>query len=474
VTPAKIVQGFFEEADSDPCPVCGEVGCRKPEHLAPDDPDRARRVTEDALATEFTRRHHDELLYVNDWGRWLRWTGTHWRLERTLAVFDLARTVAREAAATLRNEKLAAKVEAAATVAAIVTLARADRVHARLPEDFDTDPWVLNTPAGVIDLRTGETRPHRRTDMLTKVTAVSPGAVVSPLWLGCLRTWTCGDGELEAFLRRLAGYWLTGLTVEEILALFWGPGGNGKTKYLEAIRYILGTDYVTGVAMETLIITHGEQHPTDVADLRGKRLAVACETEEGRRLAEAKVKQLTGGDRLRARFMRRDFFEFDPTHKLVIVGNHKPQLRNVDDAMKRRLLLVPWSATIAPADRDPELAGKLRAEAPGILRWMLDGCAEWQRDGLRPPAIVATATEDYFATADVFQRWADDCLTFAPNATMPKAEAWESWSTWAERTGEVVGTADRHREWLQRRVDEARLGKARTRSWIGVGLRGDQ
>ena len=139
--------------------------------------------------------------------------------------------------------------------------------------------------------------------------------------------------------------------------------------------------------METLIVTTGEQHPTDVADLRGKRLAIATETEEGRRLAESKVKQLTGGDRLRARYMRRDFFEFDPTHKLLIVGNHRPVLRNVDEAIKRRLLLVPFTATIPPEKRDPDLSVKLQAERPAILGWMLDGCLEWQRDGLNPAAL---------------------------------------------------------------------------------------
>lgn len=431
-------------------------------------------LTEDALAAEFTRRHRDDLRYVHEWGRWLKWDGHRWAHERTLRVFDLAREITHEVGAGILNGRLRARIQGASTVAAIVTLARADRAHARVTEDHDGDPWLLNTPEGTVDLRTGEMRPHRREDGITKVTPVSPGECVSALWRECLAVWTEGDVELEAFLQRIAGYFLTGSVREERLPIVHGPGSNGKTRFVEALRSCLGEDYVTGVAMETLIVTRGEQHPTDVADLRGKRLAIAVETEEGRRLAESKVKQLTGGDRLRARFMRRDFFEFEPTHKLLIVGNHKPELRNVDEAMKRRLLLIPFEARIPPEKRDPYLAEKLKAERPGILRWMLDGCLAWQREGLRPPERVLAATHDYFETADAFGRWAEEEIVFNPNATMTKAAAWGSWKGWAERNGEFVGGQQRLREYLlaKPKLDEARVGHGGPRSWIGGGLKG--
>lgn len=433
-------------------------------------------LTEDALALEFTRRHRDELLYVHEWGKWLRWDGRRWAFERTLAVYDLARDITREAVAATRDARAKARIEAASTVAAVVTLARADRAHARVPEAFDADIWLLNTPAGTADLRSGHMRPHRREDGITKVTPISPADTGAPLWVECLKTWTEGDDELIGFLQRLAGYFLTGSTREEILPIIHGPGGNGKTKWIEAIRSCLGPDYAGGIAMETLIITNGEQHPTDVADLRGKRLAIACETEEGRRLAESKVKLLTGGDRLRARFMRRDFFEFDPTHKLLVIGNHRPALQNVDEAMRRRLVLIPFEAQIPIEKRDPDLAGKLAAERPGILRWMIEGCLAWQRDGLRAPARVTAATESYFETADAFGRWSDECLVFASSATATKAAAWGSWKAWAEANGEFVGNERRLGEYLSRRsgVDEVRLGKSRARTWLGLGIRGDE
>lgn len=428
--------------------------------------------SEDALAAEFTADHRDDLLYVHEWGRWLRWDGTRWAPERTLAVYDLARSRARSTASAAADARIRARISNAATVAGIVRLARADRAHARVTEDFDRDPWLLNTPSGTVDLRTGTMRAHHRGDLITQSTPVSPVDAEPVLWLACLRTWTRGDADLEGFLRRLIGYTLTGSTREERLPIFYGPGGNGKSKFVETARACLGADYATSITMESLIVTTGDQHPTDLADLRGKRLALANETEEGRRLAESKIKSLTGGDRVRARYMRRDFFEFTPTHKLIIVGNHKPALRNVDEAMRRRLLLVPFTAEIAPDQRDPNLSAKLVAELPAILGWAIRGAAEWYRDGLLPPASVLAATEDYFATADALGRWSEDRLLFDPNATATKADTFADWKAWAEHNGEFVGKQERLREYLLRLpgVDEARLGKG-VRAWIGLGLR---
>jgi putative DNA primase/helicase len=371
----------------------------------PADEPTAADLSEDALALEFKPSPPGRPALRARVGQWLRWDGARWASERTLAVFDLARAMLRELSTSSTKASLVAKLESAATVAAIVTLARVDRRHARVTDDFDQDPWLLNTPAGTVDLRGGALRPHRQTDGITKITPVAPCEGEAPLWGACLQTWTQGDAELLAFLQRLAGYILTGSVKEEVLAIVHGPGANGKTKFIETLRACLGPAYVTSVAMETLIVATGEQHPTDLADLRGKRLAIATETDEGRRLAEAKIKALTGRDRLRARYMRRDFFEFEPTHKLVIVGSHRPVLRNVDEAMRRRLLLIPFDAVIVAEARDPDLGEKLLAERPGILAWAIRGCLAWQAQGLRPPARVRAATDEYLETADAFGRW---------------------------------------------------------------------
>ena len=220
-----------------------------------------RDLTEDALALEFSQQHAEQVAYVHEWRRWLAWDGMRWAEERTLDVFNLSRTLCREASGRATQRALAAKIESAATVSAIVSLARADRRHARLAAHFDRDPWLLNSPAGTIELRTGRLRAHQRTDGVTKVTAVSPKAGTPARWLHCLKTWTQDDDALTAFLQRLTGYFLTGSVREEVLPIIHGPGGNGKTKFVETIRGCLGPDYTTNVVMETLIVTRGEQHP---------------------------------------------------------------------------------------------------------------------------------------------------------------------------------------------------------------------
>jgi putative DNA primase/helicase len=434
------------------------------------DPERAAALVEraglsdDALALLLTSRYRDELVYVNLWGRWLRWDGARWKHETTLVIFDLARDLLRELAPDKKT------IRSAKTVNAVVSLARVDRAHARVPEDFDRWPMLLNTPAGTVDLRTGAMKAHAPGDLLTKVTPVSPGGEC-PIWRDCLRTWTCGDDELEAFLWRLFGYCLTGLVKEEVLPILYGPGGNGKTRFVEALRSIIGTDYMGNVAMETLIVTYGEQHPTDVASLRGRRVAVASETEEGRRLAEAKVKHLTGGERLQGRFMRQDFFEFDPTHKLIIVGNHKPRLVNLDDAIRRRLLLVPFVATIPEGKRDRDLEAKLRAEAPGILAWAIAGCLEWQQRGLAPPDSVRVASARYLEEQDDFAEWMRERIVREPKAATPKSEVFESWKGWAE----AHGCAARSAPWLNEKLEAldgvVEVKRHGLRVWVGLGIR---
>ena len=205
-----------------------------------------------------------------------------------------------------------------------------------------------------------------------------------------------GNTELQGFLQRYIGYCCTGFTTEHVFVFAYGTGANGKSTFINTIARIFG-DYATVADMSTFIASNTEHHPTDLAKLRGARLVVAQETQRGRRWDETKIKALTGGDKITARFMRQDFFDFTPTFKLFICGNHKPRLANVDEAMRRRLLLVPFTVQIPPAERDPQLAEKLEAEWPAILRWCIDGCLEWQRIGLAPPAIVRDATDEYFA-----------------------------------------------------------------------------
>lgn len=416
--------------------------------------DRPPQYADEALALRFTARHEHDLRYVNLWGRWLRWDGRRWRADETLEAFDLARAIAREASAEVLSRdgpiKLAAAVASAKTVAAIERLARADRRHAKRAEDWDVDPWLLNTPDGTVDLRTGRLRAHDRADLITKMTAVGPGGAC-PLWLAFLDRVFDGDRDLISFAQRMLGYSLTASIREHALFFLYGTGGNGKGVFLNTWSKLLG-DYSCVAAMETFVATKTEHHPTDLAMLRGARAVIAQETEDGQRWAESRIKALTGGDSITARFMRQDFFTFEPVFKLMIAGNHKPSLRNVDEAVRRRFNLVPFTVTIPERERDQKLPVKLQAEWPGILAWAIEGCLEWQRIGLAPPPAVRDATRSYLADEDAMGRFLDErCAMDDPGVMEEVKELYASWRDWCATTGEYAGTIKRFSQNLEAR-----------------------
>src|SRR5262245_38828352 len=247
--------------------------------------------TDEALALRFAEHNADHLRYVAIWGKWLLWDGRRWAIDDTLKAWDLSRELCRAHAAECKRPKLAAALASAKTVAAVERLARSDRRLAATVGQWDADPWVLNTPNGTVDLRTGKTRRHAPTDFITKCTTVGP-AGSCPLWHQFLEQVTGHDHELEQFLQRMCGYVLTGLTLEHALFFVYGLGGNGKTTYLNAIVEALG-DYHRTAPIETFTVARGERHPTELAGLRGARLVTATETEQGRNWAESRLKMLT-------------------------------------------------------------------------------------------------------------------------------------------------------------------------------------
>jgi P4 family phage/plasmid primase-like protien len=426
--------------------------------------------TEDALALEFTRRHAEDWRYVALWGQWLHWTGTHWQHETTLKAYHQARLVCRDTAVSCPSAKVAAKISSAGTVSAVERLARADRRHAATSDVWDRDLWALNTPGGVVDLRTGKIRAHDRADAMTRITTATPTGEC-PAWRQFLATVTRNDPELQAYLARMVGYALTGVTSEHALFFLYGTGANGKSVFVNTIAAILGA-YATNAPMDTFMAVHGERHPTDMAGLRGARLVTSIETEQGRRWAESKLKALTGGDKISARFMRQDFFEFIPQFKLVVAGNHKPSIRTIDEAMRRRLHLVPFTVTIPPKRRDKTLPERLLAERDGILAWAVQGCLEWQRIGLQPPPAVMAATEEYFEAEDALGRWLDECCLHGPNHVELSVTLFASWKSWAEAAGEFVGSQRRLTDLLLARgFEKARHKHKGTRALQGLKLR---
>jgi putative DNA primase/helicase len=385
-----------------------------------------------------------------------------------LNVYDLARKVCRHKSAECDNDRIAPRIASGATVYAVERLARSDRRHAATVDQWDANPWLLNTPGGVVDLQTGKLRPAKRGDYMTKIAAIAPGGDC-PLWRSFLSRITDGNDEFQRFLQRMAGYALTGVTREHALFFLYGTGANGKSVFLNAISGVMG-NYAKVAPVETFIASRNEHHPTELAGLQGARLITAVETEEGRQWAESKLKTLTGGDPIAAHFMRQDFFEYRPQFKLIIAGNHRPGLRSVDEAMRRRFHLLPFTVTVPASERDLELADKLRKEWGGILQWMIDGCLAWQSQRLCPPTVVSEATESYLAAEDALARWIEDRCVKGANNREATSALFADWQQWASTNEEPCGSLKRFSEHLEARgFTRTRTNAAR--GFQGIGLR---
>jgi putative DNA primase/helicase len=418
--------------------------------------------TEDAIATIFAEKYRAELRYCHDTGDWFRWNGNIWQRETTSLAFDWCRSTCRLAG---YGQKTLSK---ASTASGVERFARADRAFAVTADYWDKDPFLLGTPGGTVDTTDGKLRPARQLDYITKSTLVAPAAFAEcPIWLKFLEQATRGDAELIRFLQQWCGYSLTGDIREHALLFIFGPGGNGKGTFLNTVSRIFG-DYATVAAMETFTASKSDHHPTDLAMLRGARLVYVSETEEGRAWAENRIKALTGGDPISARFMRQDFFTYWPQFKITVIGNHKPVLRNVDDANRRRFNLAPF--TFKPDAPDLQLQDKLEAEHPAILRWMLDGALDWQENGLIRPEVVRAATADYFADQDIVHQWIDDCCDVNSSRADPLTDTssslFASWRNYAAAHGEPIGTTRGFSEKMHR------LGFQSIRDELGIRGRG--
>jgi putative DNA primase/helicase len=426
---------------------------------------RSPEFTDDALALHFAEKHKDSLRYVAALGRWLIFDGMRWRYDETLTARDYARKICREASVRCKN-KSAKTIASAKTVAAVERLAQSDRRIAATVDQFDADPWLLNTPDGILDLRSGEMSEHDSGAYLTKITGVAPDdSCPMPTWHAFLNRIMGDHGEVINYLQRVAGYSLTGSTQEHALFFCYGLGANGKTTFLNAITTCAG-DYHRAAPIETFTASNHDQHPTELAGLRGARLVTATETEEGRRWAESRIKSLTGGEKTAARFMRQDFFEYTPQFKLIIAGNHKPGLRSVDEAIRRRFNLIPFTVTIPPEDRDGTLPAKLKPELPGILAWMIAGCSDWLERGLAPPQAVTDATVAYLEAEDAIAAWLEEAGERDPNAWEKSSDLFASWVAWATKAGEYIGSQKRFSQNLETR------GLSLERRDYGRGYRG--
>lgn len=412
------------------------------------------RLTELGNAERFRDQHGGVVRFVSGWKKWLFYDGRRWKVgaddkirrmahktvKNLYAIAaqepdsDKAGKIATWAKQSCRSSSISAMIKEAAALLAID------------PSVLDNSPWLFNCWNCTIDMRTGAVHPHSKDDWLTKITPISyDPASEAPLFKSVLHTCFAGNQELIDFVRRFAGYCMTGSTKEQCIAIWWGGGANGKSTIITPIAEVLG-DYAQTTRPETLMIKKNEGIPSDLAKLKGARLVTAAEAEDGHRLAESAIKQMTGGEKIQARALYQDWFEFVPEFKILLCTNHKPIIRGDDHAIWRRIRLIPFNVTIPEQNQDKDLPEKLKAELPGILAWMVSGAAEWMVHGLGNPAEVKEATESYQSEQSVISIFLDSCCTINPDIVVEAQQLFKEFSRWCTSEG-------------HRKITQTKLGK---------------
>jgi putative DNA primase/helicase len=467
------------------------------------DPDAL--LTDTYNARALVRDHGQDLRYCYPWKSWLVWTGTHWERDTNGMVLRRAkqsiRHLARQADALHDDEALRTLLDhikkslSTTALKAMVEGAQNEEGIPVQPEAFDTDPWLLNCANGTLNLKTGELQPHRQHDLITKCLSIAYNKDAEcPTWETFL--WrimggsqgaddpdTMSAGELEnrrqaderaraliGFLQRAIGYTLTGSTREQCLFILHGITKTGKSTFLDTLRALLGP-YGQQADMETFMHKDRQEVRNDLADLAGSRFVSALEGQEGRRLAENLVKQLTGGvDMMKARFLFQEHFLFKPQFKIFLGTNHKPVIRDTDGAIWERIRLVPFSVQIPPPERDKTLDTRLQTEVPGILAWAVQGCLEWQRLGdLKAPDAVVNATAGYRHEMDALGRFLEECCLLSPDVRVKAGALYDAYKQWCGDTGEQAMTLSTMGKELDSRGFEKRLSMGTT--WrLGIAL----
>jgi P4 family phage/plasmid primase-like protien len=438
--------------------------------------------SDDGNAVLLVAERGDILRYNPDRGRWLVWNGTAWKWQPHGG--GQAREIAKDVIRAMpvhnnEDRKHQRKSLNSLGISNMLGQAQTDPAITVTSDQLDAHPWELNTPGGILDLRTGTLRPPDPTRLHTRTTACTPDFEADrTLWHGFLAdTFPC-NAELVAFMKRLIGYTAVGEVREHILPFAHGDGGNGKGVLMESIAAVLG-DYATSTGNGFLMASSFQQHSTDIAGLAGIRMAMCSEVNEGDRFDEAKVKLLTGGDRLTARFMRQDNFTFTPTHTLWLAGNHQPHVTAGGDGFWRRLRLIPFLHTVPEDKILPGLADILaKQHGPALLAWVAEGAAEYAATGLREPSEVRAATKEYAASVDTVGRFLEDaCYTGAAGRSMTVtiAQFRTAYEDWCRANGEnplkgrTLAKQLQHHGVLVGR--DAPKGPNGVRMYGGIGLR---
>jgi len=398
--------------------------------------------SEDALAEEFTRTYSEILKRCGK--QWYAWVGNIWVKDKTFLAVDYARKVCK----TITNQilsrtdlgnkqgRLAEKLSTHRMFNAVQGIATSDRAHVLKKSVFDAQAWILNTPDGIVDLKTGEIRPCTKEDFCTLTTHVSPVVGDCPRWIEFLDQATNNDPELIRYLKRIIGYCLTGAVMEHKFFFCYGTGTNGKGTFLNTLDFLLGS-YAKVAASQTFVQGRFNQHTQELATLQGSRLVNAQELDEGSRWNETRLKQMTGGDPITCRNMYEGDFTYYPTFKILFAGNHKPILKNVDAAMRRRMLLIPFDVEIDESKIDQHLQHNLvKYEGATILQWAVEGCLDWQANTLSPPQRVRVRTDEYFEDEDRIGQFFSECCQMGNGLRVLTAKLYQGYRDWCEKSGQ--------------------------------------
>lgn len=431
-------------------------------------------------AERLIARHGDDLRWAPFRHSWLTWDGRRWSTDESGEVERRCKSTARDilrAAAEVDDPlardsliKWARNSESATRLRNMEVLARTEPGQHVTPEDLDADHWVLNVANGTLNLRNGELHRADPNELITKLAPVSyDPAARAPRWTKFLED-VLQDPEVRSFVQRAVGYSLTGTTEEHVAMLLYGQGANGKSTFLETLRAVLG-DYAQQAPSDLLLAKRNNSVPNDLARIRGARFVSTVETDDGRQIAEAFFKQVTGGDRLSARFLYGEWFEFDPSAKFWLATNHKPEVRSNGEAIWRRILLVPFTVTIPPDRRNRRLGVELRRELPGILRWAVEGALAWQREGLRVPDAVLSATAEYRDEMDILGDFIEERCSVGTEFRETSSALYAAYTLWAEMEGHCPAAQQKFGRMLTERGFSKTKVDGGRRAWTGISLR---
>jgi len=375
---------------------------------------------------------HPDWRYTNAWKVWHYWSDElrSWVQDDRLKHMTLMRNLIRG------KTEVGSKLRRSASVSGAISLAKSNESVAMSAGEWDSHEMHIGTKGGVVDLTSGEYVKDPKNYLITLQTdcELAPAGAPCPIWESVIADACAGNGGLARYIQKIAGYALSGSDCEQQLFFAYGTGANSKGVLFNTLQRLMGS-YAHVANHDLLLASNTTRHPTDLAALRGKRFAVASELPEGARWDEQRLKSITGGDMVSARVMRGDFFTFGLELTLVVFANHKPSFHSVDESVRRRVRLMPFTNTVPPEKRDKGLSQKLEAEWPSILRWMVDGCLMWQEEGLEPPQCVIEASEEYMANEDVLGGFLDDNVIMEPGAWASRKQLWSRYKDWVQEVG---------------------------------------